>query len=232
MTQSFDYMGALVMVLLFMPPFILSLSFHEYAHAWVANRLGDSTAKYMGRLTMDPMAHISWFGTVFLPAFFLLMNGPLFGWANPVPVDMRNFKRPRVGMAIVAAAGPVSNLLLATLFAFVLSMLPQEALFQSFRSGEAIGTMGAGAEMLRLAIVLNLSLAFFNLLPLPPLDGSRIVQGFVSAKTADTLDQIAQYSFYIFLILMYLGVLRIIGIPVMLSYSFLMQLFGIPAIGP
>jgi len=96
------------LLLLFAPVFILSLSFHEYAHAWSANRLGDSTARYLGRMTMDPMSHISWFGTVLFPAISLLTGAPLFGWANPVPVDMRNFRKPRLHMAIVAAAGPAS----------------------------------------------------------------------------------------------------------------------------
>jgi len=232
MTQSFDLMNILMKILLFTPPFILSLSFHEFAHAWMANKMGDPTAKYLGRLTVDPMAHISLFGTVILPAIFLVIGGPLFGWANPVPVDMRNFKKPRVGMAIVAAAGPASNILLAIIFAFLLSLLPDEALLKSLRNAGQLGTMGAAAEMLRLAILLNLGLAFFNLIPLPPLDGSRIVQGFVSAKTALKLDQLAQYSFYIFLFLMWSNALRVLGIPIYLFYSFLHEVFGLPMILP
>ena len=111
-------------LLLFAPPFIISLSFHEFAHAWVANRLGDSTARYLGRLTLDPMAHISWFGTVLFPAISVLAGSNIFfGWANPVPVDMRNFRKPRLGMAYVAAAGPASNLVLATLCAGALSLI-------------------------------------------------------------------------------------------------------------
>lgn len=232
MTQSFDLMGALFKILLFAPPFILSLSFHEFAHAWMANKLGDPTAKYLGRLTVDPMAHISLFGTIILPAIFLVIGGPLFGWANPVPVDMRNFKKPRVGMAIVALAGPVSNIFLAIFFTLVLSRLPEEVLFKSFGAANQIGTLGAAAEMLRLAILLNLGLAFFNMIPLPPLDGSRIVQGFVSVQNALKIDQLAQYSMYIFLILMYTGALRIIGIPIIMSYSILMHIFGLPMMFP
>jgi Zn-dependent protease len=229
--MDFDVAGIFYKVALFIPPFILSLSFHEYAHAWTANKMGDSTARYLGRLSMDPMVHISWFGTVILPAIMLVVGGPLFGWANPVPVDMRNFKKPRMGMAIVAAAGPASNLVLATLFAGLLSLLPEAATLKTLSSG-SMGTWGAAADMLRLAVLLNLALAFFNLLPLPPLDGSRIVQGFVSSKTAESLDRLEAYSLYIFLACFYLGIFKIVMLPISIGYGLLMNLFNVPAISP
>jgi Zn-dependent protease len=213
------------LLLLFAPVFILSLSFHEYAHAWSANRLGDSTARYLGRMTMDPMSHISWFGTVLFPAISLLTGAPLFGWANPVPVDMRNFRKPRSHMAIVAAAGPASNIVLAVLCTAGLSALIH--LTTGAMGTGAPGMRGAAIEMLTMAVQLNLFLAFFNLLPVPPLDGSRIVQGFVSAQTADFIDRYAFQGQMILLALFIFGVLRVLAVPVYGFQLGLFELFGL-----
>lgn len=215
-------------LLLFAPVFIISLTFHEYAHGWMANKLGDATARHMGRLTMDPMAHISWVGTVIFPALSLVTGAPLFGWANPVPVDARNFRKPLQHMAIVAAAGPASNILLAILSTAILSFLVNHGANFSI-ANNLTGVNSAAIEMLVMAVQLNLFLAFFNLIPLPPLDGSRIVQGFVKASTAQKIDEFASTAQCILLILVFTGALRIVAIPVYGFMSLLFRTFGIPS---
>ena len=216
-------------LLLFVPVFIISLTFHEYAHGWMADRLGDATARHMGRLTMDPMAHISWLGTVIFPAISLMTGAPLFGWANPVPVDMRNFKRPFQHMAIVAAAGPASNILLAILCTAALSVvLKNSAGLDPTAETQALGVGPAAVKMLMMGVQLNLFLAFFNLLPIPPLDGSRIVQGLVDARTALRIESFAPQAQWILLLLFFTGVLRVIAYPVYGFMGLLFHAFGIP----
>lgn len=219
---------ALIRLALFAPPFILSLSFHEYAHAWTANKLGDSTARYLGRMTLDPMAHISWLGTVIFPAVAILFGGPLFGWANPVPVDSRNFKKPLQHMAVVAAAGPASNLLLAFLCTVALSFLAAsgpDAVLPLHGRG---GMLGATIEMIDMAVWLNLFLCVFNLLPIPPLDGSRIIQGFVKPSTAMKIDAWAGQAQFLLLILLFTGFLRYLAYPVYIIRGLLFHLFDVP----
>ncbi|MBP7844158.1 MAG: site-2 protease family protein [Proteobacteria bacterium] len=221
-------MDKVQMILLFLPPFIISLSFHEYAHAWVAERFGDSTARYMGRMTVDPMAHISWFGTIIFPALSILMGSHLlFGWANPVPVDSRNFKKPFQHMALVAAAGPASNILLAIVFAFIMSMLKSYVPGSIFQAMEVQGMMGSGLKMLDMAVQLNLFLAFFNLLPLPPLDGARIIQGLVKPATALKIDEYSNQAQILLIILLFTGVLRYLALPVTILYALIYQVFNI-----
>lgn len=224
-----DMLGAdkIQELLLFIPPFILSLSFHEFAHGWVANRLGDSTARYMGRLTLDPMAHISWVGTVIFPAISVLTGAPLFGWANPVPVDARNFKNPRRDMAIVGAAGPISNILLATLATALLSFLVHRTGAHLVGRQGTGGILGPAIQMLVMAIQLNLFLAFFNLVPIPPLDGSQILKGLVSARTAQKIDGWAEYGSWLLLILLFTGGLRYVAVPVFVFMSMLFSWFGL-----
>lgn len=150
-------MNVLVLRIVVLPFMVLALTFHEFAHAWTAYRLGDDTARYAGRLSLNPLVHIDWMGLL-----TLLLVG--FGWAKPVPVDPSRFRNPPVHMAIVAAAGPASNLLLA-LFGAVLYRI---SVFAAPWALPAIDTF----------IWLNVVLAVFNMIPLPPLDGWRVLQGF------------------------------------------------------
>jgi Zn-dependent protease len=219
---------ALMDLLLFAPIFIISLTFHEYAHAFVADRLGDSTARYLGRMTMDPMAHISWLGTVIFPAISVLTHAPLFGWANPVPVDQRNFKRPRQGMALVAAAGPASNILLAALSTIILAMVFKQSPMDVVPAGETLGLTEAAKKMLVMSVSLNLFLAFFNLIPIPPLDGSRILQGLSSRQFADWMDENQGRGQILLLILFFVGALRILAVPVYMLMALMFEWAGIP----
>jgi len=170
--SSFDIPRMLAVLI----PLILSLSVHEYAHAWSAYRLGDDTASRMGRMTLNPIAHVDLIGTLLLPAYLMLSGaGFVFGWAKPVPVDPRRFRRDvgmGRGMAWTAAAGPISNVALALLTAIVAGLL--------LRFAPGFLRNGGGAlELIESLIGLNVLLALFNLIPIPPLDGSRIVDGYM-----------------------------------------------------
>ena len=162
----------LVKVGLFFIPFLFSLCFHEFAHGFVAKIRGDNTAEMMGRLTMNPMAHLDWVGTVGLPIMFILFGVPfLFGWAKPVPVNPRNLKDVKNDMFWVALAGPLSNVLL---FFVGLLMLYFFVHFVGFKSPKA-----PEVQMLVMFLSINLYLAFFNMLPLHPLDGGKVFERFL-----------------------------------------------------
>ncbi len=150
---------SLDLFLLLLPIVVVSLSLHELAHAYVAWRLGDPTAKDLGRLTLNPIAHLDPLGTLMF-ALTALLAGVPFGWAKPVPVDPRNFRRPKEGMALVAVAGPVTNFLLALVALAIL---------------RHAGLDGRAFNVVVLAYLVNVILGLFNLIPIPPLDGSRIV---------------------------------------------------------
>ena len=186
---------------------ILSLSFHEAAHAWTADRLGDPTARMLGRLTLNPLAHIDWIGTVLFPLLAMLSGLPLIGWAKPVPVTSRNLRAPRRDFAIVALAGPVSNLLLAGAGAILIRTVPM---------GAMPGATAANvfASVLFSFVLLNVLLAVFNLIPVPPLDGGNVLAGVVSEPIARMIDQLRPYGFLILYGLMFTNVLGRIAHPI------------------
>jgi len=189
-------------------PILFAITLHEVAHGWVAYQFGDPTAKMLGRITLNPLKHIDVFGTILVPALLLSMGGFLFGWAKPVPVDPRNFKNRRQTMMWVAIAGPLSNLLMAffwaVLFKFAL-MLQQ--------NGSSAAT--ALSVMSRLGIQINLVLFVLNLIPIPPLDGSKVLMSLVSPKVGYYLDKIEPYGFFIVLALVYLGIFNLLLTPIM-----------------
>lgn len=176
-------------------PLVLSLSFHEWAHAWSASKLGDDTAERMGRLTLNPLAHVDLIGTIALP-----LLGVPFGWAKPVPVDPTRFRRSvkmGTGMALTAAAGPISNLVLATACATIFGVLA--------RFSPDLILPGQGVRrLLLLMIQLNVTLALFNLIPLPPLDGSRIVDAFVPFRLRAGWEQFARIAPFVLLAIVFL----------------------------
>ncbi len=194
-------------------PVIFAITLHEVAHGWVANKLGDSTAKMLGRLTVNPLKHIDPIGTILIPIAMVIMQvGFVFGYAKPVPVNTRNFKSPRRDMAIVAIAGPLSNLIMAVFWVFVFKIASTTISDANIAKG--IMAMGQAG------ILINLVLFIFNLLPIPPLDGGRVLSGFVPPSVSDMLDKIEPYGFFIVIGLLYFGVLNTILNPVI---GFFMQ---------
>ncbi|QPD05168.1 MAG: Membrane endopeptidase, M50 family [Candidatus Nitrospira kreftii] len=188
-------------------PLLFAMVLHEFAHGWVAEKCGDSTAKLQGRLTVNPLAHIDPFGTVILPLICLLLPGSfLFGWAKPVPIDPRNMHQPRRDMALVAAAGPGMNLILAVASALLLAVLltiePTLSLRGSTEaeaSTSLLGTMFLRpiAVMALYSVMINVLLALFNLLPIPPLDGGRILTAILPPKPAMALARLEPYGMLI-----------------------------------
>lgn len=212
----------LVNMVIFLVPMILSLSVHEYAHAMVAWRLGDDTASRNGRLTLNPLSHIDAFGTLLVPALNVWLGGfALIGWAKPVPVRPERFHRRftmRVGMIVTALAGPLSNLVLAILAIGVAAILIRFA--PHLLAGDRPTGLGM---LLRAMFILNIGLFIFNLLPLPPLDGSRLLprsmDGFVAT--------VSPYSFILLLVVLNIPLLRIwlLERPVILTASVLQMIF-------
>lgn len=185
---------------------IVGLCVHESAHALAAWALGDKTARSRGRVSLNPLAHIDPFGTVLLPLIMIVLGGPVFAFAKPVPVYLGNLKHPKRDEVIVSLAGPVSNIVLAVAFALLLHGVAD----LPFTPGTA-QALYAAATFLQLAVLCNLSLAFFNLIPLPPLDGSSLVVPFLSGRALNTYYQIQRYAMPILIIVLYLvpQVLRI-----------------------
>ncbi|HEB99173.1 MAG TPA: site-2 protease family protein [Thiotrichales bacterium] len=202
-------------------PLIFAITVHEVAHGWVASKLGDPTARMLGRLTLNPIKHIDPIGTLLVPGILLLLGGFIFGWAKPVPVDWRNLRNPRRDMALVAAAGPGANLAMAigwTLIAKVGLLLAPVSPWVSL----PLILMG------KVGIYLNLILMVLNLLPLPPLDGGRVLVGLLPPQAAASVARIEPYGFYILLALLFFGVLgRIIGPPIFVLERLLYSLAGI-----
>jgi len=183
-------------------PVLLAVTLHEAAHGYVARALGDSTAAQLGRLSLNPLRHVDPVGTLLVPGLLLAMGGFLFGWAKPVPVNPARLKEGRRSMAWVAVAGPLANLAMAFAWAIVLKVL----LVTGVDGGVAIGMR----YMALAGIAINILLMVLNLLPLPPLDGSRVLGGFLPPPQAQMLDRIEPYGLIILLALLFTGVLGFI----------------------
>ncbi len=185
-------MTLLLQILVFAIPAIFAITVHEVAHGWVANRLGDPTAARAGRLSLNPFRHVDPVGTVLVPAVVYLTSGAFFGWARPVPVDWRRLRHPRRDMALVAVAGPLSNLLMLVAWILVLLNADQQGLW---------------ARMSWTGVSFNATIMVLNLLPVPPLDGSRIVTSLLPSGAAVSYNRIEPFGLLILAALLMTGLL-------------------------
>jgi len=193
---------------------LFSLTVHEMAHALTADRLGDPTARLLGRVSLNPVVHADLIGTVVFPLIALVTNAPLIGWAKPVPVDVRRLRHQRRDYVLVAAAGPASNLVLAILSATALAVLPISPL----TLGETNVSVPLAAILSQL-IQLNVLLAVFNMLPIPPLDGGNVLGGLLPMRLASQFNLIRPYGFLLIYALVLSGGFESIVVP---PYRFIM----------
>lgn len=185
-----------------LPGFLLAIVVHEWAHGYVAKKFGDNTAERAGRLTLNPAAHVDPMGTILFPLIGVVLGWAVIGWARPVPVDSRNFKDFRKAMFWVSFAGPGSNLLLGTISALSYALVATQV-SQSFSYYPII------LQMLSYSIFINFLLAFFNLIPLPPLDGSKMVASFLKGEALRKYQEVARFTPMIFLTIIVLSMMGI-----------------------
>ncbi|NKE70934.1 site-2 protease family protein [Nitrospiraceae bacterium HYJII51-Mn-bac16s-1-B09] len=194
-------------------PLLFAVTLHEAAHAWVADKKGDSTARMLGRITLNPWVHTDLFGTIIIPLLMFMTTGFIFGYAKPVPVNPLNLRRPKHDMAWVAAAGPGMNLLLAVisgvLYRAILLIYPQLSAFGGVGNfGSSDGLLSAFFVplllMLRFSVTINILLMVFNLIPIPPLDGGRVLVGILPERQSRLIGQIEPYGMLLLIVLVFI----------------------------
>jgi Zn-dependent protease len=228
-------MEKIVYLLLLAPAFISALTIHEFAHAWAGYKLGDDTAQRQGRLTLDPLAHLDPLGTLLI-VVAILFNAPLIGWAKPVPFNPRNLRDPRRDSILIAIAGPISNVLQAIVWLallFVLRIVSERMgvmidVWSILERNPDMNSIPAIlATVCATGVLINVILAAFNLIPLPPLDGHYILEGFGPPFITDLFNQIRPYSFMILLGLLWVGAISVIlGPIVVFSWRLILLAFG------
>jgi Zn-dependent protease len=210
----------------------LAVSVHESAHGWVAERLGDPTARWLGRITLNPIKHVDLIGTIVFPLFLFLVGAPLFGWAKPVPYVPRNLRNQKWGPGLVALAGPTSNILLGGLSVVILLVLEYTVpgfypvLFAVARGGVmgAQGIIAPLAYLLFMLAVINVVLAVFNLIPIPPLDGSHLLEWVLPPRWHAEYARVGRFGIFILLGLLWLGVFGMILRPFIVVLAWLLRL--------
>ncbi|MCW8851021.1 MAG: site-2 protease family protein [Gammaproteobacteria bacterium] len=197
-------------VAVWLAPVLFAITLHEAAHGWVANKLGDPTAKRLGRITINPIKHIDPMGTIVVPLFLAMISPFVMGWAKPVPVEPRYFKSPLVDMALVAVAGPVSNFIMACVWAMFIKLV-----YLSMDQSQVLVFL---TEMGKNGIIINIVLMVLNLLPIPPLDGGRVVAGILPPRIALPFMQLERFGMIIILLLLVSGILGKIMWPIVMHF--------------
>jgi Zn-dependent protease len=188
-------------LLIYAIPVLFAITVHETAHGWVASLLGDHSARMMGRITLNPLKHIDLVGTIIVPAFLYFTSGFIFGWAKPVPINYQALRSPKKDMLWVAIAGPASNFMMAAIWLIAtLIAINTDSHFL--------------AKMAQVGVQINLLLAVLNLLPLPPLDGGRVVSSLLPPKLSYQYDQLEPYGLFILLGLLFLGIFQTLILPI------------------
>jgi Zn-dependent protease len=205
-----DVAGIIQTIAISLPPLLLALTLHELAHGYVALRFGDETARWAGRLTLNPIKHMDPLGTFFI-LFGMITRTPVIGWAKPVPVNPHNLRRPHTDMIWVALAGPAMNLLLAVGSALALKWFPDPSWWAASPLATSIAIPLFG--MLNASMWINVGLAIFNLLPVPPPDGARVLNGVLPRRQAITFSQLEPYGFIILLLLFMTGAIQQVIFP-------------------
>jgi Zn-dependent protease len=230
-----DWAGKLFYLTLFLPAFVSALTVHEFAHAWAADRLGDNTPRSQGRLTLDPLAHLDPIGSLLI-VFSILVGFPIIGFAKPVMTNPRNFRNPRRDSVLVAIAGPISNLL--QLVVWFIALFAMRLIAERINPNFVVDTLEAAfggtpvlsniasivGAVMATGILVNLGLAAFNMIPIPPLDGHWVLEGLGPPFITDLYNLIRPYSFILLYVLLWTNTIRLIMTPV---YDFAQRLVAV-----